>query len=170
MQSNLPTQTLVVFFIATRILTDYLFPKVLYRTVFAPLTGRQKRRFVNHHVLITAKLLMVTLALYPYMSIVLGLAEFSTPIVAGSKVAMGDVTIVATAIFISMYLHELLYLSSDVQWVSVVHHLGAVAVAAVMVTRNVRWEVEANTTAYTVLVMTYGAYLSPLGKLLGSLN
>lgn len=104
---------------------------------------------------------MITLALYPYMSIVLGHADFSTPIVRGSRATMGDITIVATCIFISVYLHELLYVSGDVQWVSVVHHVGAVVVAAVMVTRNVRWEVEANTTAYTVLIMTYGIVHPP---------
>jgi hypothetical protein len=103
---------------------------------------------------------MIALALYPYMAIVLGLADFSTSIVAGSELTMGDITTIATSIFIAVYLHELLFLSSDVQWVSVVHHLGAVIVASVMVTHNVRWELEPNTTAYTVLIMTYGIFVS----------
>ena len=94
------------------------------------------------------------------MTIVLGLADFSTSIVAGSELTMGDITTIATSIFIAVYLHELLFLSSDVQWVSVVHHLGAVIVACVMITLNVRWEFEPNTTAYTVLIMTYGIFVS----------
>lgn len=102
---------------------------------------------------------MIGLALYPYLLIVNGLADFSTPYIAGLKSTNGDVVLVATAIFIAMYLHELLFVSSKVSWVSVVHHLGAVNVAAIMVTRNVRWEVEANTSAYTVLIMTYGTLL-----------
>lgn len=101
---------------------------------------------------------MVVLALYPYLTIVTGHAQFNTPFVAGAKTTMGDVTIVATSIFISVYLHELLYVSSDVQWVSVLHHVGAVIVASVMVARNVRWEVEKSTQAYTVLIMTYGTF------------
>lgn len=103
---------------------------------------------------------MIALALYPYMTIVLGLADFSTSIAAGSQLTMGDITAIATSIFIAVYLHELLFLSSDVQWISVVHHLGAVIVACVMITLNVRWELEPNTTAYTVLIMTYGMFVS----------
>jgi hypothetical protein len=129
---------------------------MIYRETFNGLSARKKRSFVNHHVLITAKILMIALALYPYMRIILGLADFSTSIVAGSELTIGDITMIATSIFVAVYLHELLFLSSDVQWVSVVHHLGAIIVACVMITLNVRWEHEPNTTAYTVLIMTYG--------------
>ncbi|KAF2625679.1 hypothetical protein BU25DRAFT_472984 [Macroventuria anomochaeta] len=76
----------------------------------------------------------------------------------GAKATMDDITMIATSIFIGMYLNELLYISSDIHPVSVFHHLRAVIVALVMVTRNVRWEVEANTTAYTVLIMTYDRF------------
>jgi hypothetical protein len=101
---------------------------------------------------------MIGLALYPYLLIVNGLADFSDPYIFGKTTSNGDVIVVATAIFIAMYLHELLYLSSQVHPVSVLHHLGAVIVASVMVTRNVRWEVESSTSAYTVLIMTYGVF------------
>lgn len=133
-------------------------PKVIYRNVFKRLTVGQRRRFVNHHVLISAKVLMIVLALYPYMAIVTGHAQFDTPFITGAKTTMGDVTIVATSIFIGMYLHELLYVSSDVHWISVLHHLGSVLIASVMVARNVRWEVETSTQAYTLLIMTYGMF------------
>jgi hypothetical protein len=103
---------------------------------------------------------MIALGLYPYMAIVLGLADFSTSIVAGSGLTMGDIIAIATSIFIAVYLHELLFLSSDVPWISIIHHLGAVIVASVMVTINVRWKLEPNTTAYTVLIMTYGMFVS----------
>lgn len=76
---------------------------------------------------------------------------------------MGDITSISTTIFITMYLHELLYISSELQLLSVLHHLGAVMVAGGMVSSNVRWDVEPNTTAYTVLIMTYGSY-HPLQK------
>ncbi|KAH6644438.1 hypothetical protein C7974DRAFT_408117 [Boeremia exigua] len=154
----LSTVTLIVFFIATRLSSDYLFPKIIYRNTFEWLTASQKRRFVNHHVLISAKILMISLALYPYLAVVTGLADFSTPFIKGATTTMGDITIIATSIFIGMYLHELMYISSDVALVSVLHHLGAVLVASIMVTRNVRWQVESNTTAYTVLIMTYGIF------------
>ncbi|KAJ8112339.1 hypothetical protein OPT61_g5270 [Boeremia exigua] len=152
------TITLLVFFVATRLFSDFLFPKVIYPDTFKRLTVNHKRRFVNHHVLIAAKGLMIALALYPYLAVVTGLADFGTPFIKGASTTMGDITIIATSIFIGMYLHELLYISSDVAWVSVLHHLGAVVVASVMVTRNVRWEKESNTTAYTVLIMTYGIF------------
>lgn len=125
----------------------------------------KKRTFTNHHVLISAKIIMIGLALYPYLLIVNGLAEFDDPFVRAtaytpaSTTTNGDVVIVATAIFLAMYLHELLFLSSLVSWVSGMHHLGACTVASVMVTRNVRWEVESSTAAYTVLIMTYGMVL-----------
>ncbi|KAJ4992967.1 hypothetical protein SVAN01_01671 [Stagonosporopsis vannaccii] len=154
----LSTITLIVFFAATRLLSDYLFPKLTYPEIFKRLSPSQNRRFVNHHVLISAKILMIVLALYPYLAIVTGHAQFNTPFIAGASTTMGDITIVATSIFIGMYLHELLYVSSDVQWVSVLHHVGAVIVASVMVARNVRWEVEKSTQAYTLLIMTYGIF------------
>ncbi|KAF2997619.1 hypothetical protein E8E13_004106 [Curvularia kusanoi] len=151
------TITLVVFFFATRFF-DYVFPKTIYRETCSRLDGNRKRRFVNHHISITAKILVIALAMYPYMAIVLGKADFGTPIVAGSEHTMGDVITIASAIYISVYLHELLYLSSGVKLIVVLHHIGAVIVASVMITRNVRWEVESNTTAYTVLIMTYGCF------------
>lgn len=99
---------------------------------------------------------MIGLALYPYLLIVNGFADFSDPYISGSKSTHGDVIIIATAIFIAMYLHELLYVSSSVSLVSVMHHVGAVIVASIMVTRNVRWAIESSSSAYTVLIMTYG--------------
>jgi hypothetical protein len=155
------TKTLIVFFIATRGLHDYLFPS-LYKETWKKLAAEKKRTFTNHHVLISAKITMIALALIPYLLIVNGLAEFRDPFVRAtahtpaSTTTNGDVIVVATAIFIAMYLHELLYLSSLVSLISVMHHLGACIVASVMVTRNVRWEVESSTAAYTVLIMTYG--------------
>jgi hypothetical protein len=96
--------------------------------------------------------------------IVTGQDDFGNPLVRATAVipatttTNGDVIIAATSIFIAMYLHELLCLSSPVSKVSVMHHLGACLVAAIMVTRNVRWEVESSTAAYTVLIMTYGTF------------
>ncbi|KAJ4329665.1 hypothetical protein N0V87_010674 [Didymella glomerata] len=159
----LMTVTLIVFFIATRGLHDYLFPS-LYNETWRKLAAEKKRTFTNHHVLISAKITMIALALIPYLLIVNGLAEFRDPFVRAtahtpaSTATNGDVIVVATAIFIAMYLHELLYLSSLVSLISVMHHLGACIVASVMVTRNVRWEVESSTAAYTVLIMTYGIF------------
>ncbi|KAJ4367972.1 hypothetical protein N0V86_009813 [Didymella sp. IMI 355093] len=154
----LMTVTLVVFFIASRVFDVYLFPQI-YKETWKRITMEKKRSFINNHVLISAKVLMIGLALYPYLLIVNGLADFSDPYIFGETTSNGDVIVVATAIFIAMYLHELLYLSSQVHRVSVFHHLGAVVVASVMVTKNVRWEVESSTSAYTVLIMTYGAFL-----------
>ncbi|KAF3034384.1 hypothetical protein E8E12_002281 [Didymella heteroderae] len=151
----LMTVTLIVFFIATRSLHDYLFPRI-YKEAWKKLSAEKKRTFTNHHVLISAKILMISLALYPYLLIVNGLAGFGDRYIRAWTTTNGDVIVVATAIFIAMYLHELLHLSSLVSWISVMHHLGACLVASIMVTRNVRWEVESSTAAYTVLIMTYG--------------
>lgn len=155
-----------MFFIAARGLHDYLFPWC-YKETWKKSSAEKRRTFTNHPVLISAKLLMIALAVEPYLVIVTGIADFNDPYIRAwrpipaSTTTNGDVIVVATAIFIAMYLHEHLYLSSLVSWVSVMHHLGACLVASIMVTRNVRWEVESSTAAYTVLIMTYGTFPLP---------
>lgn len=54
-----------MFFIATRGLHDYLFPW-LYKETWEKLSAEKKRTFTNRHVLISAKVLMIALALEPY--------------------------------------------------------------------------------------------------------
>jgi hypothetical protein len=104
-------------------------------------------------------MVIIALGSRPYSRVIIGSADFSAPASSGSIVTLGDLTVIAATVFIGMYLHELLYWSSEVHYVAVIHHVGAVIVAAVTLSLNVRWKVEQSTTAYMLLIMTYGTSL-----------
>jgi hypothetical protein len=55
-------------------------------------------------------------------------ATFATPLHTGDGFTMGDAMLLASQMFVAMYVHELLY-RAELSWVALLHHIGTVVMA-----------------------------------------
>ncbi|EUC30263.1 hypothetical protein COCCADRAFT_104404 [Bipolaris zeicola 26-R-13] len=123
---------LAIFFVCRQyVLENALDRGLIYKRVWPTLNARQKRGFVNHHLSIAAKIFVVAFAIYPFFAVVLGKADFHTPMFGSgvghkrrdSVFTMGDALYLAIMIVSVMYGHELAY-REGISYVAVAHHVG----------------------------------------------
>ncbi|KAK6358153.1 hypothetical protein TWF730_007507 [Orbilia blumenaviensis] len=115
-----------LFLIKNYVLEPFL-PR-LYRHHHACLSEISKRSFLNQHVAVGMRLIILSLGGYPFFATVFGSAVLSSPVAPGGKVTMGDCLIVSSQLLVAMYIFELIY-RAKISVVSGLHHLGTVLVA-----------------------------------------
>ncbi|KAF2467497.1 uncharacterized protein BDR25DRAFT_327349 [Lindgomyces ingoldianus] len=151
------TIILVIFFLIRYYLFETLLLPYFYPRTFALLNERNRRGFVNHHLAGAAKILLFIWTAYPFCAVAFGSATFNTPLHKGSFVTMGDAMLVASHIFVAMYLVELLY-RSQLSIVAVFHHVGACVIAESAVAISLNSVREKDATIEFVLCFFWGAF------------
>lgn len=99
----------VIYFIIRFYLLEKYLLKRIYGATYTTMDETVRRGFVNHHIAGGTKILILIAAIYPFISVVFGTANFHTRFSKSSPVTMGDVLIVVSQMLMAMYIFELFY-------------------------------------------------------------
>jgi hypothetical protein len=127
-----------------------------HRTKYHTLDDLRRRSFVNNYVHLIIRAILMPAAVYPLLAILSGHGNFDTTF-HGSKVTFGDIELVSVTLAMSLYVHELLY-RSNISFVSILHHIGAVAVGQCAISLTISWEHEPNASMYFCMALIWGRY------------
>jgi hypothetical protein len=86
------TVSLIVFFLVRYYVFEGFLLARVYGDTYTRLNDNQRRGFTNHHVAATAKIIMVSIAAYPFFAIIAGNASLQTTFVKSGVVTFGDGT------------------------------------------------------------------------------
>jgi hypothetical protein len=134
--------------------------KRLYGDAYTQLSETNRRGFLNHHIAGATKLLILLLAAYPFVSVAFGKAHFHEPYTKGSRVTLGDILIVAAQMLMGMYAFELIY-RVKVSPISVVHHIGTIAVGQSAIAISLYLVREKDATIEFLLCTVWGMFHCP---------
>ncbi|KAK6348078.1 hypothetical protein TWF718_005896 [Orbilia javanica] len=121
------TITLAFLFTLKNYVLEPILPRI-YRHHHTDLSDVTKRSFLNQHVAVGMRVIILSLGGYPFFAVVFGSSLLSTPIVRGGSVTMGDCLVISSQILVGMYIFELIY-RAKISIVSALHHLGTILVA-----------------------------------------
>jgi hypothetical protein len=125
-----------------------------HRSKYDDLDDRRRRSFVNSYVHLISRAMIMPAAVYPLIAILSGHGNFDT-VFHGSSVTFGDIEFVSMTIAMSLYIHELLY-RSQISFVSMLHHVGAVAVGQCAISLTISWRHEPNASMYFCMALIWG--------------
>lgn len=118
---------LVIFFLIRWYILEGFLIKWAYGSIYTDLDEINRRGFVNHHIAGVTKILILIVAVYPFINVTFCEATFHTRLTKGSPVTMGDVLVVVAQILIAMYIFELIY-RAKLSPVAVLHHIGTIVI------------------------------------------
>jgi len=127
-----------------------------HRSKYNSLEDRRRRSFVNSYVHLISIAMIMPAAIFPLISILSGHGTFDT-VFPGSSVTFGDIEFVSMTIAMSLYVHELLY-RSQISFVSMLHHVGAVAVGQCAISLTISWRTEPNASMYFCMACIWGLF------------
>lgn len=142
---------------------ELLIPKIYSRRTLQPLTGGQRRSFINHHVAAGSKIVLLIVTAYPLLAIVAGEGTPHTPFAPGSAATLGDVLIVSSQIFTVMYIFELFY-RDKISPISCAHHIGAIIIAQSAIAMSINFDHQSDAVFEFILCFVWGE--SPKSRLL----
>jgi hypothetical protein len=116
-----------------------------------------QRGFTNHHIGMGIKVLTLIVGAYPWVHILFGNADFQTPMSKGSIVSMGDLLLILTQLFCSMYIFELLF-RAKISPISVAHHIGAIVIAQTGTVLSLDLAHQRDATIEFMLCLVWGAF------------
>ncbi|KAJ7580684.1 hypothetical protein C8J56DRAFT_960606 [Mycena floridula] len=118
---------LIGFFLLKHYLFEpFLLPK-LYGDRFAKLSLANRRTFVNHHLAGSAKIVILIVGAYPFVSVFFLGKFLKSPFASGSRATMGDVLVVVGHLLTAMYAFELIY-RLKISPISIAHHIGTILI------------------------------------------
>ncbi|KAF1962219.1 hypothetical protein CC80DRAFT_399744 [Byssothecium circinans] len=109
-------------------LEGYLIRKrELYKQTWARINHRDQRTLVNHHLSLGVKIIILLIAIVPFMFIVAG-HEFAYSPIPHSRISVGDMMFIVSNMYTAMYTFELCYRTgiSPIAWL---HHTGTAVMA-----------------------------------------
>lgn len=111
---------------------------------------------MNHHIGGMIKIMLLIVGAYPWTHVLfVGDEDFDTRMSHGSRVTMGDLLLVLTQLFCSMYVFELL-IRVKLSPIAMAHHVGAVIIAQVAVALSLRLHKEKDATIEYMLCLVWG--------------
>ncbi|KAJ5820373.1 hypothetical protein N7474_005964 [Penicillium riverlandense] len=149
--------TFVVLFLIRYYILEGFLIRWLYGPIYTRLSDINRRGFINHHIAGATKILILILAVYPFIDITFLSANFHTPFAAGSTVTMGDILIVAAQMLIAMYIFELLY-RVTLSPIAVTHHIGTIIIGQSAIAISLRLAREPDADIEFILCTVWGAF------------
>ncbi|KAF2404725.1 hypothetical protein EJ06DRAFT_487711 [Trichodelitschia bisporula] len=146
----------ILFFIRFYILEGFIFPR-FYGRKWRDMDDPLKRGFMNHHIAGGVKIVLLIAGAKPFVNVVFGYSDFTSPMGKHAHPTMGDLLIVLTQLFVAMYVFELFY-RKTLSPVAVMHHVGAVIIAQSAVVLSLDLEHERDATIEFVLCLVWGAF------------
>ena len=144
----LTATTIIVALARFYLLQNAILPRAYSSNTLDKMSGLQRRSFINHHMAVSLKIVLLTTAIYPLFAILTGKALPSSPLSPGSKVTAGDMLIISSQIFTAMYIFELSF-RDEIFPISCAHHIGTIVIAQAAVAmsfdakhkRDALWEI-----------------------------
>ena len=141
------------------LLKQFIFEAFLMRRAYGPfytsLNEVSRRGFINHHIAGGTKLLILVVAVYPFIDVAFQTATLHTPFVEGSQVTMGDILVVCAQILVGMYIFELIY-RVKISPISTMHHIGAILVTQSAIAISLDLAREPDATVEFILCTVWG--------------
>ncbi|KAJ5634824.1 hypothetical protein N7528_002666 [Penicillium herquei] len=152
--------TLIILFLVRFYLLEGYVMERFYGRVYKNLNETNRRGFINHHIAGVTKILVLIVAIYPFISVVFGDSFLHTPYSHGSTVTLGDVLLVACQMLIAMYLFELIY-RAKLSPVAVAHHTGTIIIGQATIALSLRLDREPDADIEFIMCTVWGEYPSP---------
>ncbi|QDS70089.1 hypothetical protein FKW77_004953 [Venturia effusa] len=146
----------LLFLIRHYIFEQWLFPR-FYRGVWSGMNVDTQRGFTNHHIGMGIKIITLLVGSYPWVCILFGNADFQTPMAKHSNVSMGDLLLILTHLFCSMYIFELLF-RAKISPIGVAHHIGAILIAQTATVLSLDLTHQQDATIEFMLCLVWGAF------------
>jgi hypothetical protein len=86
------TISLVIYFLVRYYIFEGFLLTRIYGDTYTNLDDNRRRGFINHHVAATAKIIMVSVAAYPFFAVIAGKASLHTTFSKSGIVTFGDGT------------------------------------------------------------------------------
>ncbi|KAJ6527694.1 hypothetical protein B0H19DRAFT_1275058 [Mycena capillaripes] len=129
------SMVLIIFFLIKFYVLELVLLQKLYGARYTGLDKVNRRRFVNHHIAGTTKLIILIIAAYPFGNVAFGTAGFHTQFI-GSRIVMGDMLLISAQMLIGMFLFELIY-RTKISPVSMVHHMASILIGQAAITISI---------------------------------
>ena len=146
---------LVILFLIKQFVFELFLLKKLYGGKYTKLNDVNRRGFVNHHIAGGTKLLILIVAVYPFIDVAFRYATLHTPYAPGSTVTLGDVLVVCTNLLVAMYVFELIY-RVKISYISAMHHIGTILVAEAAIAISLNLVREKDATIEFILCTVWG--------------
>lgn len=144
----------VLFFIRYYILEAFLL-RYFYGAKYTNLDEKERRGFLNHHIAGATKIIILSLAAYPFISVCFRKSDFHTPLSKGSIVTMGDMLVVCTHMLVGMYIFELTY-RTKVSPIGVLHHVGTIIIGQTALVLTLGFQHQKDATIEFLLCTVWG--------------
>lgn len=129
--------------------------KWLYGDTYTRLGEINRKGFLNHHIAGITKIIILIVAIYPFVSVVFGKSDFQSPFAPGSSIKMGDILIVVSQMLIGMYVFELIY-RTKISPVSMAHHIGTITIGQSAIAINLNLAREKDASIEFLLCLVWG--------------
>lgn len=146
---------LVVFSLIRLYVLENFLIKWAYGSIYTDLNEINRRGFVNHHIAGVSKILILIVAVYPFVNVTFCEATFHTPFTHGSPVTMGDLMVVVAQVLIAMYIFELIY-RAKLSPVAVLHHIGTILIGQSAIAISLRLAREPDADIEFILCTVWG--------------
>lgn len=152
------TMWLVIIFALRFYVFEGFLMRKLYGDKYTSMFKDEKvrRGFINHHVAGAIKLVLLVSAVYPLVAVAFGSATMHSSFDGHDGIVkMGDVLVVCSQLFISMYVFELFY-RPQISPISALHHIGAILIAQSAVSISLDFEHEVDATIEFIMCFVWG--------------
>lgn len=149
------TIILVVMFLIKYYLFEKFLTKKLYGVHYTKLNERNRRGFINHHIAGIIKILCLVIGCVPVLGVTFGKLTLQNGFWGSHMVTNGDILVVLSEMIVAMYTFELLY-RTELSYVAVAHHIGAVVICQTGVACTVDWEHQVDSTYEFILICWWG--------------
>jgi hypothetical protein len=138
-----------------RYFLENLLPKIPVLD-FAQLNSRNKKSFLNSFMHLLVRLAALFSVIPAFIIILAGKADFATTFTSNGP-SFGTMLMAFMILMCSIYIHEIIY-REHMTFITLVHHVGTVAVGAYSILFSLEWEKEDCTQAYFAVCCIFGFF------------
>jgi len=150
---------LVVCLLTATLFRRYILEIILPRIPgfgFAQLNARNKKSLLNSIMHLIIRLASLFSVIPAFVMILAGKANFSTTFTTKGP-TFGTMLMASLILMCSIYIHEIIY-REHMSFITLVHHIGTVAVGAYAILFSLEWEREKCTQAYFAVCCLFGFF------------
>jgi hypothetical protein len=150
---------LVACLLATTLFRRYVMEKVLPKIPglsFDELDSRTQKSFLNSIMHLIVRVAAVFSVIRAFIKILTNQADFATTF-SSEGPTFGTMLMVSMIVLCSVYIHETIY-REEMSIITLVHHIGTVAIGAYAILLSLEWKTEIYTQAYFAFCCLFGFF------------
>jgi hypothetical protein len=161
----------VIYFLIRQYILEGFLLKKIYGKTYTRMDEVTRRGFVNHHIAGGTKILILVVAVYPFLDVLFVNGNLHSPFAGSKLVTLGDVLLIVAQMLIAMYVFELFY-RSKISPVSVGHHIGTIMIgqSAIAISLNLVKERDATIEFMLCTVWGNAPSLDPLEEFIAKIS